>query len=229
MWTSCVADAAGRLRRTPVVTTQPEPMGGRVAADLGGHPSDHALFQRLRIRDEGALETLYDRYGGLVFTLALRVVGDRELAQEVMQDVFLRCWRGAEYYDPARGSAAAWLMGVARNRAIDELRGRLHQARLREQGALPPGSDGNGPVHDDDGEAVVLRQLVSDALSGLPSLQRQVIALAYFAGLTQSEIARALGVPLGTVKSRVRDGMERLRHDLRPLIEAELRVRDDHG
>ena len=96
---------------------------------------DSELLRRVQARDEAALAALYDEYGGLVYTLALRIVGDRHLAQEVLQDTFLRCWEGAEQYDPARGRPAAWLLGVARNRAIDLLRGRQHQAR--RLGILP--------------------------------------------------------------------------------------------
>jgi RNA polymerase sigma-70 factor (ECF subfamily) len=221
--------SAARSRGRVDVTAPPEPPAGRAAPDFHSRQlAEQALLQRVRAHDEAALEALYDRFGGLVFTLALRIVGDRELAQEVVQDAFLRCWRGAERYTEARGSVAAWLMGVARNRAIDLLRSRQHQARLREQAALPPGHDGDAPDHRDDPEAVVLRHLVTDAVAALPTQQRQAIALAYFGGLTQAEIARVTNVPLGTVKSRIRDGMERLRHDLRPLIEADLRPRDGH-
>ena len=96
-------------------------------------PSDAELVLGMRAGRESALEALYDRYGGLVFTLALRIVGDAELAREVLQDTFLRSWDGRETYDPERGRVPWWLMGIARNRAIDLLRSRSHQARLRER------------------------------------------------------------------------------------------------
>ena len=96
-------------------------------------PADHELLRRMRDTDESALETLYARYGGLVYTLARRIVGDTELAREVLQDTFLRAWDGRETYDAARGRVAWWLMGIARNRAVDVLRSRVHQARLRER------------------------------------------------------------------------------------------------
>src|SRR5438105_446780 len=99
-------------------------------------PDDHELLRRMRGGDEAALETLYGRYGGLVYTLAFRVLGDGELAREVLQDTFLRAWDGRETYDPTRGRVAWWLMGIARNRAVDVLRSRVHQGRLREREPL---------------------------------------------------------------------------------------------
>src|SRR6058998_2495965 len=91
----------------------------------------------MRLGDESALEALYVRYGGLVYTLARRIVGDPELAREVLQDTFIRSWDGRDTYDPDRGRVPWWLMGIARNRAVDLLRSRPHQARLREQGPVP--------------------------------------------------------------------------------------------
>src|SRR6266436_1999122 len=99
---------------------------------------DPELLRRMRLGDERALETLYARYGRLIYTLALRIVGDRELAREVLQDTFLRAWDGRDTYDLQRGRVPWWLMGIARNRAIDLLRSRSHQARLRERAAPPP-------------------------------------------------------------------------------------------
>src|SRR5262245_17260263 len=106
---------------------------GQPAGTSPGEPADLELLRRMQRGDESALEALYARYGGLVFTLALRIVGDPELAREVLQDTFLRSWGGRETYDSARGRVPWWLMGIARNRAIDILRSRPHQARLREQ------------------------------------------------------------------------------------------------
>lgn len=187
------------------------------AADREG-PGDPELIRRMQGGDEVALETLYGRYGGLVYTLALRIVGDPELAQEVLQDTFLRSWRGSEAYDAERGRVPWWLMGIARNRAIDMLRSRSHQARLREgerlTSDLPAGND-KAP------DVIGLRRTVASALQTLSSGQREAIELAYYGGLTQTEIARELGEPLGTVKSRTREAMERLRQVLRSLREPE--------
>ena len=193
----------------------------RATRSVPTEPSDSALLDALVRRDEAALATLYDRYGGLVYTLALRIVGDRDLAGEVLQDVFLRCWDHATAFRPERGHVAAWLLGIARNRAIDLLRSRQHQARLRERDRLPEPGTPEEPAEADVGDDVALRQAVSAALAALPAGQRQAITLAYYGGLTQAEIAHRLGEPLGTIKTRMRDGMERLRRLLRPVIAPE--------
>jgi RNA polymerase sigma-70 factor (ECF subfamily) len=152
-------------------------------------PADPELVHRMRQGDESALEALYARYGGLVFTLALRIVGDPELAREVLQDTFLRSWDGRATYDAERGRVPWWLMGIARNRAIDLLRSRPHQARLREQGRLAAGA----PEPGVSTEVVAVRRAVTSALHALSVEQRQAIELAYYGGLTQVEIARELG------------------------------------
>jgi RNA polymerase sigma-70 factor, ECF subfamily len=180
-------------------------------------PPDPELLRRMRGGEETALETLYARYGGLVYTLALRIVGDPELAREVLQDTFVRCWDGSETYDADRGRVPWWLMGIARNRAVDLLRSRPHQARLRER--QPAGGTADQMVQPDAAETVGLRRAVTHALGGLSSVQREAIELAYYGGLTQAEIARQLGQPLGTVKSRTREALERLRVLLLPLIQ----------
>jgi RNA polymerase sigma-70 factor (ECF subfamily) len=188
------------------------------ARELHGPPADIDLLARMRRADETALAALYDRYAGLVITVALRVVGDREVAEEILQDTFLRCWNGVETYQPARGHVAGWLMGIARNRAIDVLRSRQHRARQRERTALPDADDPHQPGNPDESEAVVLRHTVTSALATLPLNQRQVIELAYYGGLSQTEIAQRLGEPLGTVKSRTRTAMDRLRVLLGPQL-----------
>jgi RNA polymerase sigma-70 factor (ECF subfamily) len=182
----------------------------------GEAPTDPELLRRMGLGDESALEILYVRYGGLVYTLALRIVGDPELAREVLQDTFLRSWDGREGYDPQRGRVPWWLMGIARNRAVDLLRSRSHQARLREReplAASTPAAEPAGP------HVVGLRHAIVRALQGLPIAQRRAIELAYYVGLTQVEIARELGEPLGTIKSRTREAMEHLRGVLWPLLE----------
>lgn len=180
---------------------------------------DHALLRHIAARDERALGLLYDRYGGLVYTLALRVLGDRELAEEILQDTFLRCWQGVETFDPSRGRVAGWLMGVARNRAIDVLRGRQHQARMRESETIDGDMGRSEPSQADESEAIALRHTVNEALGSLTAAQRQAIELAYYGGLTQSEVARKLGEPLGTIKTRMRDGIGKLRDVLFSLVD----------
>ena len=182
-------------------------------------PADPELLRRMRLGDESALEALYTRYGGLVYTLVRRIVGDPELAREVLQDTFLRSWDGRETYDQERGRVPWWLMGIARNRAVDLLRSRSHQARLREQERLTSGEAAGHTVDADAADAVGLRHLVANALRELTSVQRRAIELAYYGGFTQSEIARELDEPLGTVKSRTREAMDRLRQLLAPLVE----------
>jgi len=171
----------------------------------------------MRRGEESGLELLYARYGGLIFTLALRIVGDPELAREVLQDTFLRCWDGSESFDAGRGRVPWWLMGIARNRAIDLLRSRPHQARLREREQLAVGT--GEPTQPDATDSLTMRHAVVRALQNLPIAQRQAIELAYYGGLTQTEIAHELGTPLGTIKSRTREAMDRLRALLWPLIE----------
>ena len=173
----------------------------------------------MRGGDEAALETLYKRYAGLVFTLALRIVGDPELAREVLQDAFLRCWHGRDTYDAGRGRVPWWLIGIARNRAIDLLRSRPHQARLREGEILPGDARTSDPSPWEAADAVGLRRAITSALQSLPTAQRRAIELAYYGGRTQSEIASELGAPLGTAKSWTREGMEHLRISLWPLID----------
>jgi RNA polymerase sigma-70 factor, ECF subfamily len=179
--------------------------------------ADSDLLRRMQVGEESALEVLYARYGGLIFTLALRIVGDRELAREVLQDTFLRCWDGREAYDPRRGRVPGWLIGIARNRAIDLLRSRPHQARLRER--EPLAGLASEPVQRNATDSIMLRRAIVNALQALPMGQRQAIELAYYGGHTQVEIARELGEPLGTIKSRTRQAMELLRAVLWPLIE----------
>lgn len=215
-----IAIAGYRWPAREVAMNRDRPRSAHASTD------DHAVLLRLQARDEAALAALYDRYGGLVFTVALRVVGDRELAREVLQDTFLRCWDGAESYRAQRGSVPGWLMGIARNRAIDVVRGRQHQDRLREREPLPlPGSHGE-PSHPDSTEVIATAHTVRAALTDLSDRQRQVIELAYYGGFSQTEIARRLHEPLGTVKTRMRDGMERLRQRLYPAIAPDGEERD---
>jgi len=177
-------------------------------------PVDRELLRRMQRGEEAALEALYARYAGLVYTLALRVVGDGELAREVLQDTFLRSWDGADSYDAARGRVAWWLMGIARNGAVDLLRSRPHQARLREQGRL---SQALAAADASASPAVAIAtSAITNALATLSPAQRAAIELAYYGGLTQTEIARELNEPVGTIKSRTRDAMERLRKALGP-------------
>ena len=182
---------------------------------------DQRSLQRVADGDSGGLGSLYDRHGRAVYSLALRILGDESDAEEVTQDVFAQAWRRAAQYDEARGTVAAWLLVMARTRSIDRFRAR----RVRPEGR----------VHDDDGltlqqlpatapdvasELMALErgQRVRQALEALPFLQRVAIELAYFEGLSQREIAERLEQPLGTVKTRMRLGLLKLRD---ALVEAQ--------
>jgi len=177
---------------------------------------DEELMDRLGDRDLDAFEALYDRYADLVYSVSLRVVGDTHVAQDVTQDVFLRVWRRPEQFDVRRGKLVTWLLSVARNRSIDERRS--HGRRLRHE-ALPSTTEEEEVIPsaddlDDPALATVLsdeRRAVRSALTVLPPEQRLAIQLAYFGGLTQQEIANKLGQPLGTVKTRIRLGMQKMR------------------
>jgi RNA polymerase sigma-70 factor (ECF subfamily) len=177
---------------------------------------DNELMDRLCSRDLRAFEALYDRYGDLVYSVALRVVGDTYVAEDITQDVFLRVWRRPEQFDLERGKFVTWLLSVARNRSIDERRS--HGRRLRHE-ALPSAAEEEDVLpstHDLDDPALVTlleddRQAVRRALEVLPPEQRLAIHLAYFGGMTQQEIANRLGQPLGTVKTRIRLGMQKMR------------------
>lgn len=192
-----------------------------IAAHDNAQQADIELLRRVRAQDEQALAQLYDRYGRLLYTIARRVVGDDALSEEVVQDVFLRFWRGAEQYQPERGRVAVWLMAMARNRAIDVLRSRPHQNRQRENSPLSDNERLTALQQPPPGDEQFLRDAVQSALTTLSDSQRQAIELAYYEGMSQSEIATQLDTPLGTVKSRIRDGMMRLRQVLSAWVAAE--------
>ena len=176
---------------------------------------DESLLRRIQRRDETALEELYDRQYTAVYSLALRIVGDRAAAEDVLSDVFWRVWRRAETFDPRRGSLTAWLLTITRRRALDELRmGARRERRERSPEAMGEVPQERAP--NPEGEALTgeVQQHVREALSALPPEQRGPIELAYFEGLTHVEIADRLQEPLGTIKTRIRAGMQRLRESL---------------
>lgn len=178
--------------------------------DLNGL-SDYELIERVAAKDEAAFEALYDRHRSQAFGLALRVTGARPAAEEVAQDAFLSVWRSADRYHPERGSVSSWLLSIVRNRGIDALRRNQHAARNVELGAVLAAPLRSRECTD---ELALAREEAREArslLDHLPSGQRQVVELAYFAGMTQTEIAARIGVPLGTVKGRSRLALEKLR------------------
>ncbi len=179
--------------------------------------ADEALVARVKAGDEGALAALYDRYGGSIYSLALRITGARLTAQEVTQDTFLRLWKHAALFDRERGAFGAWLFAIARRRSLDALRSRQRQIKVADGSFISDGGTLPEPMQADATEQIVLAQVIAQAVATLPLLQRQAIELAYFGGLTQQQIATQTGEPLGTVKSRMRSAMETLRGRLSTL------------
>lgn len=185
-------------------------------ASGAGGPSEHVLLARVVGRDEAALAALYDRFGALVFTIALRITGDHSVAEEVLQDVFHAIWRTAGGFQPG-ASVAAWIVGVARHRAIDATRSGGFRARGREQGLGPAHDLAADDLPDEQVDRRLTGERVRSALGQLPQAQRRALELAYFAGLSQVEIAAHTGAPLGTVKTRLRLGLLHLRRELGEL------------
>ena len=172
---------------------------------------DCELVQRAARGDEQAVAVLYGHYATPAFSLALRVVGDRESAEEIVQEAFMRVWNHAQSFDPQRGRFAGWLLSIIHNLAVNELRRR----GSRPQAAL--GADEmivslheTAPGPEDLAWAAARRTTIREALMQLPLAQRQAVELAFFRGLTQMEIAETLGDPLGTVKTRIRLGLQKL-------------------
>jgi len=174
------------------------------------------LIRQMVAGDREAFARFYDRYAPLVFPLIQRILRERADASDVLQEVFWEAWQGAAGYDPARGSPEAWLVTRARTRAID----RIRAMRRRSETFVAPLPDALAAAPADPGgdvaERMEDRRTVQHALAQLPSAQREVIELAYYAGLTQTEIAERLKQPLGTVKTRIRLALERLREVVRP-------------
>jgi RNA polymerase sigma-70 factor (ECF subfamily) len=171
---------------------------------------DILLIERIVARDQDAVGELYDRHCRLLFGLILRIIRDRSEAEEILQEVFVLVWTRAETYNVSIGPPAAWLVRVARNRAIDRLR--ANNVRLRAVESAPEPD----PVESPESRARVSEQqrAVARALESLPPDQRVLIEQAYFLGLTQSELAERFKLPLGTVKTRIRTGMLALREQL---------------
>ena len=185
---------------------------GWIPVMASDEPDDSVLLQRTAAGNSDALVALHKRYANLVYSMAWRVLQDVGLAEEVTQDVFMKLWQHAERYDPGRGRFSSWLLSVTRFAAID---------RLRQEGRRPLAAE--LPDGAPDEQTSLERLLTTDhaswergqhlrlLLGQLPADQREVVELAYFGGLTHSELAEQLGLPLGTVKGRLRLGLERLR------------------
>jgi RNA polymerase sigma-70 factor (ECF subfamily) len=171
--------------------------------------NDVELLRAIAARDEGALAALYDRYRAILLGLLMRILNNREEAEDVLQELFLQVWRRAADFDENRGRPFTWLVTMARSRGIDRLRALASRERVAAEGAR----DETEAVSDVASDAFRSEQrgLVNSALAQLPDEQQRTLMLAYFEGLTQSEIAARLGAPLGTVKTRMRTGLMKLR------------------
>lgn len=181
-------------------------MTGRGLAEL----TDPELGTRLGAGDEAALAELYDRYGTLAYSVAVRVLGDPGRAEDVVQDVFLKLWNSAANFDAGRGSLRTWLITAVRNRSIDYLRGRgAHERQERE---IPATAMDHGTGSDPWREVSLglERTAVKEAMDSLPAEQRQAVELAYFSGYSHREISEMIQVPLSTVKGRMRLAMEKI-------------------
>ena len=167
--------------------------------------SEASLVWAIRSGDESAMAALYDRYSSLVYAVALRVLGDTGAAEDVLQEVFMQLWRNPAAFDSSRGNLGAWLGVITRNRAIDGLRRRHPETDIADVVvSVEPDMAG-------DAERARAMETVRGTLGGMPAPQRSALEMAYFEGLTHTEIATKTGEPLGTVKTRIRTGLQALR------------------
>jgi RNA polymerase sigma-70 factor, ECF subfamily len=182
--------------------------------------ADIALLDRITRRDQAGLAELYDRHCRLLFSLILRILRDRGEAEDVLQEVFIRVWDRADSYNPTLGTPAAWLVRISRNRAIDRLRSRTVRAGVHAPELERPEQIAD-PAPESDPERYAAsteeRRVIVEALAALPPEQRLLIESAFYEGYTQSELAERFDLPLGTVKTRIRTGMQSLRRALAVL------------
>ena len=180
--------------------------------------ADVELLHAVARGDEGALARLYDQYRVILFGLLVRILNSREEAEDVLQEVFLQVWRRAKDFDQQRGRPFTWLVTLARSRAIDRIRQLGARQRLADSAAQNTSDEASDAVTDTFHSEQ--REIIARALAALPEEQRRTLNLAYFEGLTQSEIAQKLGTPLGTVKTHMRSGMIKLRELLGEQIKS---------
>lgn len=177
--------------------------------------ADEELMPLIGAKDPEAFEVFYDRHGGVAYSLAYRIVGEKAAAEDVTQEAFISLWRSGARFDSTRGSVRSWMLSIVRNRAIDQLRskaGKAPKLAFDDEAILE-----QRPAEEQTEEEALQRETASElrgALGTLPDDQSKVIQLAYFGGFSHSEIAAMLGVPLGTVKGRMRLGLEKIRGEL---------------
>ena len=203
-------------RRTPEVGT-------------GSEQDDDGLVARVVDGDGAALEALYARYGRSCFGLARRILVDEQLAQDVVQEVFLTVWRDAGRFDPTKGRFSTWLLSMTHHKAVDSVR-REETLRKRRTGAdLLETQESDAPKVDEQVWSTLRQERVREVLQTLPEPQREALALAYFGGYTQREIAGLTATPLGTVKTRMLAGMRRMKESLDGLSNAAGGAEPSHG
>jgi RNA polymerase sigma-70 factor (ECF subfamily) len=194
--------------------------GPATAAASAAHAvaDDVRLMGGIRLGDSLALEALYDRHSRLVFALCVRMLRDSAEAEEVTQEVFWEVWRRSDRYEAGRGAPLSYLLNLTRSRALDRLRRDRRREDLRLRASLEPGWLPNSAVEEPRAEEDAIgseqRRAIGHALRSLPASERRAVMLAFFDGLTHREIAAALGAPLGTIKTRIRKGLLRLRDSL---------------
>jgi len=211
--------------------TDPEqgnPLGKTMSGSPGSDPysdlsgvSDAELITLVTQGDQDALGLLYERYSRAVYSFSLRIVGDAQVAEEILQEVFVRAWQQGGSFQTARGSLITWLLSITHNLSIDEVRRRKRRpqkADSEEPELILASLPDEGSDVEEEAWLSSLRVSIQDALQQLPAAQREAIELAYFQGLTQREIADTLGEPLGTIKTRMRLGMLKLREQLGPVV-----------
>lgn len=174
-------------------------------------PRDEALLARMIDRDTGAFATLYDRHSRMAFGLAYRMLGDAAAAEDVVQESFLSVWRQAETFRPEKAAVRTWVLSIVHHRAVDRLRRRDAHELVEADFDAPPDRVDDRVDVEHEVDALLDTQRIRAALAALPPDQRRAIELAYFGGHSHGEIARMLGIPLGTVKGRLRIGLQKLR------------------
>ncbi len=180
---------------------------------------DSALVALVTEGDGAALESLYGRYGRPCFALARRILTDEQLAQDVVQEVFLTLWRDAARFDSTRGGFSSWLLSMTHHKAVDSVRREENLRKRRTTSEMLEFQESDTPSPEDEVWSMLRRDRVRTALEGLPVPQREALVLSYFGGYTQREIAQLTGTPLGTVKTRMLAGMRRLRDALEVSVD----------
>ncbi|WP_350356566.1 sigma-70 family RNA polymerase sigma factor [Fodinibius halophilus] len=187
----------------------------------GGSDDEVQLMKRIQSRDDEALEELYDLYKRLLFSMVISIVKKKEEAEDLLQEIFVKIWNKAESFDPDRGNVYSWIVTLARNQAIDRIRSKGYKTQKKQSVSIhEPLFSLEGDKHDPMETTIFSdrAELVKKALEKIPEKQSEVIKIAYYRGLTQSEISDQLDIPLGTVKTRTRQGMIKLKRILGEFI-----------